>query len=70
MNALKSVARTQRVKQEFVRLCPSRDCVPVKRILKIDCNLQNYNQHLNGISFCYIIVTLKYNNFNLMLRSL
>ena len=47
--------------------------VPVKRILNIARtlkNLPNYNQHLNGISFYYIIVTLKYINFNLMLGSL
>ena len=49
------------------------NCVPVKRILNIDRtlkNLPNYNQHLNRISSYYIIVTLKYTNFNLMLRSL
>ena len=47
--------------------------VPVKRILNIDRTLKkkkNYNQHLNRISFYYIIVTLKYINFNLMLHSL
>ena len=47
--------------------------VPVKRILNIDRTLKNkpnYNQHLNGISLYYIIVTLKYINFNLMLHSL
>ena len=47
--------------------------VPVNRILNIDRTLKNkpnYNQHLNGISFYYIIVTLKYNNFNLKLHSL
>ena len=49
------------------------NCVQVKRILNIDrtlTNLPNYNQHLNGISFYFIIVTLKYINSNLMLRSL
>ena len=46
--------------------------VPVKRILNIDHRLKNlpiYNQHLNGITLYYIIVTLKYNNCNLMLRA-
>ena len=46
---------------------------PVRGILNIDRtqkNLPNYNQHLNVISSYYIIVTLKYINFYLMLRSL
>ena len=47
------------VQQEFVQLCPSQ--THLNRTLK---NLPNYNQHLNGISFYYIIVTLKYINFD------
>ena len=34
--------------------------VPFKRILNTLKNLPNYNQHLNGISFYFIIVTLRY----------
>ena len=41
--------------------------VTIDRTLK---NKPNHNQHLNVISFYYIIVTLKYINFNLMLHSL
>ena len=57
--------------QVFNRNLCSR--VPVKCILNMDHtlkNLPNYNQHLNVISFYHTIVTLKYINFNLMLRSL
>ena len=55
------------VQQEFVQRVPVKHILNIDRTLK---NLSNYNQHLNEILVYYIIVTLKYINFNLMLRSL